>query len=73
MKCPRCRGDCNVADSREQDGGLVHWRRRRCVALKCGHEWETLEHETVEVRVYVPRSSMGPGGAAPFSPRPSTG
>jgi transcriptional regulator NrdR family protein len=71
VKCPRCRGDCNVADSREEDGGLVHWRRRRCAALLCGHEWETLEHETVEVTVYVPRSSVGIFGVKP--PPPPTG
>lgn len=57
MKCPACRGDCNVADSREQDGGLAHWRKRRCVSLRCGHEWETLEFETVKMVVYVPKSS----------------
>lgn len=68
MKCPACRGDCNVADSREQDGGLAHWRKRRCVSLRCGFEWETLEFQTAKRTVYVPVSDLPAA-----TPRPSEG
>ena len=39
MRCPRCKGQTRVTDSREQD--IFTRRRRVCVA--CGGDFKTME------------------------------
>lgn len=41
MRCPECKGDAQVADSRRTKGGAAVRRRRECTA--CGFKFTTYE------------------------------
>ncbi len=43
MKCPVCKGDARVADSRELDRGNERRRRYHCLDGACSHRWTTRE------------------------------
>lgn len=57
MKCPECRADSEVIDSREMPDGCAVRRRRQCLA-PAKHRWTTHEYETQRVAAYVPKPQI---------------
>jgi transcriptional regulator NrdR family protein len=45
MKCPACKADSKVIDSRDVADGAARYRRRECLNKKCNHRWTTQEVE----------------------------
>lgn len=49
MKCPLCKSDTRVINTRERSS-LV-WRRRKCI--ECGHTFGTKEHDESRLNLLI--------------------
>lgn len=53
MKCPNCEGASSVLETRDELGGFVLKRRRKCA--QCGHKWNTYE---LHQRIFTSKRSF---------------